>query len=156
VIGPVQVLVVGFDRPAFSGEVIAELTRLREAGIVRLVDLLLVSRGEDGTLETLTAPPGVGADLGGLAAALLGRPGDEASEGGEAADAELADDAAWSLADAVPPGSAAAVALLEHVWAGPMNAAIQRAGGVPLEETWLAPDDLETLDALIAARGSDR
>ena len=43
-IGPVQVLVVGFDRPTFSGEALAELTRLEDAGIVRLVDLLLVSR----------------------------------------------------------------------------------------------------------------
>src|SRR6266508_2175410 len=40
VMGPVQVLVVGFDRPAFSGEVLAGFTRLQEAGIVRLVDLL--------------------------------------------------------------------------------------------------------------------
>ena len=48
--GPVQVLVVGFDRPSFSGEVLAELTRLREAGIVRLVDILLVARAEDGTM----------------------------------------------------------------------------------------------------------
>jgi Family of unknown function (DUF6325) len=52
--GPVQVLVVGFDRPTFSGEVLAELTRLREAGIVRLVDLLLVARAEDGSIETVT------------------------------------------------------------------------------------------------------
>lgn len=50
-IGPVQVLVVGFDQPTFSGEVLAEFTRLREAGIVRLIDLLLVSRTEDGALE---------------------------------------------------------------------------------------------------------
>ena len=72
--GPVQVLVVGFEQPAFSGEVLAEFTRLREAGIVRLVDLLLVSRGPDGTLDTLTAPPEFGPELGALAAALLGRP----------------------------------------------------------------------------------
>ena len=51
--GPVQVLVVGFDQPRLSGEVLEELTRLREAGVVRLIDLLLVSRAEDGTLETL-------------------------------------------------------------------------------------------------------
>jgi hypothetical protein len=40
----VQVLVVGFDPPTFSGEVLAQFSRLREAGIVRLVDLLVVSR----------------------------------------------------------------------------------------------------------------
>jgi hypothetical protein len=77
--GPVQVLVVGFDRPTFSGEVLAELTRLREAGIVRLVDLLLLSRAEDGTFETLAPPDGVNADIGDLAAAVLGWPEGEAN-----------------------------------------------------------------------------
>ena len=49
--GPVQVLVVGFEEPSFSGEVLAELSRLREAGVVRLVDVLLVRRDEDGTFR---------------------------------------------------------------------------------------------------------
>jgi hypothetical protein len=93
--GPVQVLVVGFDRPSFSGEVLAEFARLREAGIVRLVDLLLVSRAPDGTLEMLTAPAELGAELGGLAAALLGRPADGADD----AAADQPEDGAWSLAD---------------------------------------------------------
>jgi hypothetical protein len=153
--GPVQVLVVGFEQPAFSGEVLAEFARLREAGIVRLVDLLFVSRAEDGALQTLAAPPGVAADLGGLAAELLSRmEGDAERAGGETAvaGADSADVPAWSLADAIPAGSAAAVALIEHTWAGPLNAAIQRAGGSPLEETWLAPDDLEMLEALIVQR----
>ena len=46
-IGPVQVLVVGFDQLTFTGEVLAEFTRLREAGLVRLIDVLLVSRSEE-------------------------------------------------------------------------------------------------------------
>jgi len=157
--GPVQVLVVGFDQPAFSGEVLAEFARLREAGVVRLVDLLLVSRGEDGRLETLTPAPGVAAGLGEVAAALLGRPeGAAGAEDGAADDAEQGVDSksedvsAWSLADAVPVGSTAAVALVEHIWAGPLTAAIRRAGGTPLEETWLAPDDLAVLDALVDQR----
>ena len=54
--GPVQVLVVGFDEPNFSGQVLAELTRLREAGVVRLIDVLLVSRGAEGTFETCPLP----------------------------------------------------------------------------------------------------
>ena len=39
-LGPVQILVVGFDRPDFSGEVIAELERLRASDVVRVIDLL--------------------------------------------------------------------------------------------------------------------
>jgi hypothetical protein len=147
--GPVQVLVVGFDQPAFSGEVLAEFTRLREAGIVRLVDLLLVARGEDGRLETLAPPADLAAGLGEVAAALLGRPEGASAAEKETGDADSADVSAWSLADAVPAGSIAAIALIEHIWAGPLTAAIQRAGGTPLEETWLAPDDLAALDALI-------
>ena len=150
--GPVQVLVVGFERPTFSGEVLAELTRLREAGIVRLVDLLLLSRAEDGTFETLATPDGTNADIGGLAAAVLGWPEGEA-DAESVLDAGSDDLTAWSLADAVPPGSAVAVALIEHLWATPLTEAIQRAGGNPLEETWLAPGDLEVLEALIVQRG---
>src|SRR5215213_10656432 len=75
-VGPVQVVVVGFDRPRFSGEVVAEFTRLEEAGIVRLVDLLLVSRAEDGSFETMTDEE-IPAHLGRLAAGVLGWAGEE-------------------------------------------------------------------------------
>lgn len=139
--GPVQVLVVGLDQPSLRGEVLAELARLRKAGIVRLVDLLLVHRGNDGTFETLEAPPGMPAGLGELTAALIGGPAVDAPSGnGDAANPSL-----WSLAEAVPPGTTAAVALLEHTWAGPLRDAIRRAGGRPLEETWLDPADAELL-----------
>jgi uncharacterized membrane protein len=150
VIGPVQVLVVGFDQPTFTGEVLAEFTRLREAGLVRLIDVLLVSRSEDGTLETLESPEAAAADLGGLAVEVLGQP--ENASQAEAAEIDTA--AMWSLADAIPAGGTAAVALIEHVWAAPLSAAIQRAGGSLLEETWLAREDRELLETLTAQRQS--
>ena len=148
--GPVQVLVVGFDRPTFSGEVVAEFTRLRDAGIVRLIDLLVVSRTEDGAFETLTLPEGVEADFGDLAASVLGQPEESAEAEAEVPDVDSA--ATWSLADAIPVGSTAAVALIEHTWATPLSGAIQRAGGTLLDETWLAREDRELLEALIAER----
>jgi hypothetical protein len=147
--GPVQVLVVGFDRPTFSGEVLAEFTRLREAGIVRLVDLLVVSRTEDGAFETLALPEGIEADLGDLAASILGQPEESLEVEPDVADT---DGATWSLADAIPVGGTAAVALIEHTWAAPLSSAIQRAGGTLLDETWLAPEDRELLETLIAER----
>lgn len=149
-IGPVQVLVVGFDQPTFSGEVLAEFTRLREAGLVRLIDVLLVSRSEDGTLETLEAPDAAAADLGGLAVEVLGQP----QNASQAETSEIDTAAMWSLADAIPVGGTAAVALIEHVWAAPLSAAIQRAGGTLLEETWLAREDRELLETLTAQRQS--
>ena len=55
----------------------------------------------------------------------------------------------WSLADSVPIGTTAAVALIEHIWAGPQRAAVHRVGGVALEESWLATDDLLFLERLM-------
>jgi hypothetical protein len=146
--GPVQVLVVGFEGPTFSGEVRAELSGLRDAGIVRLIDLLLVSRADDGTLEVLAPPADLPADTGRVAASVLGRPEGSADNAEEPAVTD-AHDATWSLADAIPVGTTAAVALIEHTWATPLRAAIQRSGGSPLDETWLAGEDLELLEALL-------
>lgn len=139
---PVQVLVVGFEEPRFSGEVLAELERLRTAGVVRLVDVLLVSRDANGTFETLPLPPGADTGLGRVAAAILGL-----VDGGDGAPEPLEGDT-WSLDDAVPPGSMGAVALIEHIWAQPLVESIRGAGGRLLDETWLAPDDVARLATL--------
>ena len=59
-LGPVQLLVVGFDRPDFSGELLAELERLRESDVVRVLDLLVVHKDADGVVQRLhlpTSPP---------------------------------------------------------------------------------------------------
>jgi len=142
--GPVQVLVVGFEEPSLSGEILAELTRLGEAGVVRLLDVLLVTRTEDGRLETLPAPPGADPDLGRLATAFLAQTENEEVRD----DIGGSDPTAWSLDDAMLPGGASAVAFIEHTWAQPLVLAIRRAGGQLLDETWLAPDDLALLGRL--------
>ena len=146
--GPVQVLVIGLDQPAFTGEVLAELSRLRSAGIVRLVDQLVVARRDDGAFETLAEPTAMTPSRGELAAAVLGSGEDEGSsmvkEG-----LGWSRLPTWSLADSVPAGTIAAVALIEHTWAAPLREAINRVGGVPLEETWLAPDDVLLLEQMM-------
>jgi len=152
VTGPVQVLVVGFDQPSFSGEVVAEFARLRDAGIVRLVDMVVVSRTAEDTFEALDLAEGLEADLGEVAASILGQPENSAATDRQGTEVDTA--STWSLADAIPVGGTAAVALIEHTWAGPLSAAIQRAGGTLLEETWLAREDRELLEALIAERQS--
>jgi uncharacterized membrane protein len=149
--GPVQVLVVAFDEPTFSGEVLTELTKLREAGIVRLIDVLVVTRAAGGTLDTLDVADDVGAGFGHIAAALFGEPlGELSGTDGSAPPGDAEEGSTWSLADAIPPGSAAAVALIEHLWAAPLSDAIRRAGGEAVEETGLAPEDVAALEALLA------
>lgn len=140
--GPVQVLVVGFDGLELSGEVMAELDRLREEGTARLIDVLLVQRAEDGTLRTLPFSDGAPPGLGEVAAGILGSTGPDGPE------PDQPDGVTWSLADALPVGTTAAVALIEHLWATRLSEAIQRAGGRPLEETWLDRDDVLRLERL--------
>jgi Family of unknown function (DUF6325) len=148
--GPVQVLVVGFDRPTFSGEVLAEFTRLRDAGIVRLIDLLFVSRTEEGAFETLALPEGVDTDFGDLAARVVAQTENSGEHAVQTAEVDAA--STWSLSDVIPAGGTAAVALIEHTWAASLTEAIQRAGGTFLDETWLAPEDRELLETLVAKR----
>jgi Family of unknown function (DUF6325) len=145
VTGPVQVLVVGFDQPVYTGDVMAELERLRRAGTVRLLDVLVVTRTEDGTFDTLPAPAGAPPGMGTRVAGILGGSADEVGSA-----AAPVGGPTWSLADAIPVGATAAVALIEHLWATPLREAIHRAGGKALDETWLAQQDVERLDHLIA------
>jgi hypothetical protein len=141
-LGPVQLLVVGFDRPDFSGEVLSELERLRESDVVRVIDLLVVHKGADGVVRRLhhsdlTAgeAEGAGAVVGALIG--LGATPVEAESGHLPAEEEL-----WSVDEAIPNDSAAAIALVEHRWAIATRDAIRAAGGVPVADAWIHPADL--------------
>jgi hypothetical protein len=124
--GPLQVLVVSFDDAQFTGEIEAELRRLEDAGIVRALDVLVVAKSAAGEIEVLRS--GEGHD------GLLGN----AVLGGEASDV-------WEVGQAIAPGSAAAIAVLEHRWAVPLRDAIERAGGQSAVTEWAEPETLERL-----------
>jgi uncharacterized membrane protein len=159
--GPVQILVVGFQETNFQGQVLDELKRLTDEGIVRLVDLAVVSKDDAGDvaaveLSGLSAEES--AELGALAGAMigLGMDGEEGMEEGAIAGAEAAEEGfigeeeVWSIADAIPEGTTAAVALIEHRWAIPLRDAIRSAGGVALADSWVHPEDLVAFGAAIA------
>ena len=164
--GPVQMLVVGFEHGKFEGEILAELKRLREQDIIRLVDLLFVAKDEQGDiaeLEHSDLSVEEAMEFGALAGALLGlgAAGEEGAEAGAIAGAEagadgsvLADDGdVWYLADSIPPGASAAIALIEHRWAIPLREAIQTAGGEALVDTWVHPQDLVAAGAAAGRPG---
>lgn len=150
--GPMQLLVLGFEGGEMKGEALAELVRLAERDIVRLVDALVVRKHEDGSVELLeiAQPLGGGGEPGVLVGRLTGltaeADADDAS-GALAAEqlGDVVDDDVWYVADAIPPGTAAAVALLEHRWAIPLRAALQGAGGQLLDEAWVHPLDLQAV-----------
>ena len=158
--GPVQVLVVGFGPDAdFKGEALRELKRLTEQDIVRVIDLLVVHKREDGAIDKVEiADDHELAKLGALAGALIGfgAAGEAGAEVGAEAGTglgdkdELYDDAeVWYIADSIPPGMTAAIVILEHRWAIPLRNAIANAGGVALADKWLHPRDLLAIGAEI-------
>jgi len=163
--GPVQMLVVGFDNGKFSGEILAELRRLREHDVVRLIDLLFVAKDEDGEIEAVEhndLAQDEAEAFGALAGALMGMgaAGEEGIEAGAALGAAAVEDRGsvinpdnvWYVADAIRPGTSAGIALLEHRWAIPLRDSIERAGGDTLVDTWIHPQDLVAAGA-IAGRG---
>ena len=153
-IGPVQMLVLGFAEDSFTGKILPELRRLRELDVVRLLDLLVVRKDDAGEIDVhqLTDLDETEAkEFGALIGALVGLgtgSADEVERAAAAGAAELEDghvfdeESVWYLADAIPAGSAAAVALIEHRWAIGLRDRIVEAGGFPLADEWIHPADL--------------
>ena len=169
-IGPVQLIVLGFEHPDFHGEVIEELEKLRESDTVRVIDALAVYKDADGEMEVmhlsnLTRDEAI--EFGSKVAALvgLGIAGEEGLEAGAELGAEAAaedggvhvfsDEEAWDILEEIPNDSAAALILLEHHWAVPLRDAILRAGGVGLADGFIHPQDLVAI-GLVATEEAEQ
>jgi uncharacterized membrane protein len=167
-IGPVQLIVLGFNHPDFHGEIIAELERLRETDTVRVIDSLAVYKDADGDigvehLSNLTTEEAV--ELGSKIGALigLGIEGEEGMEAGAEAGAEAAaegvsafsEEDAWDVLEDIPNDSAAALILLEHHWAVPLRDAIARAGGFRISDGFISPLDLVEIGLLSAEESKE-
>ncbi|KRC62333.1 hypothetical protein ASE14_00320 [Agromyces sp. Root81] len=116
-LGPVDFVIIEFPagQSSFSGEIAEELVRLVDAGTIRLIDILILRKTDDGAVEALELEDAE--DLGPLARL-------------EAELAELlAEEDIENLAAAMDPGSVAGVVVYENVWAAPFASAARRAGG---------------------------
>jgi uncharacterized membrane protein len=160
-IGPVQLIVLGFQQPEFHGEIVAELERLKESDTVRVIDALAVHKDADGEIEVahlsnLSKEEAI--EFGSKVGALIGL-GIEGEEGmvvGAEAGAEagadgvsvFTDEEAWDVLEEIPNDSAAALILLEHHWAVPLRDAIARAGGFRISDGFISPLDLVEIGLL--------
>jgi uncharacterized membrane protein len=153
-VGPIQIVVVGFEDVKFEGDILPELRRLSDLDVIRLVDMVIVTKSESGELVRVqagTLSEKDAARLGSIADLLVGLTTDdvaEADDRGAGAGAEPAelrtfagDESTWSVADVIPPGEMCVVALIEHRWAIPVRNAIQKTGGRALADAWIHPDD---------------
>ena len=155
-IGPVQLIVLGFNHPSFHGEIIAELERLRQSDTVRVIDALAVYKDAQGGMEVehlsnLSTEEAV--ELGSKIGALvgLGIEGEAGMQAGAVVGAEAAardgvqmfnDADTWDVLADIPEDTAAALLLIEHHWAVPLRDAIARAGGFRLADGFISPFDL--------------
>jgi Family of unknown function (DUF6325) len=118
-LGPVDYVVVEFpaDKADFSGAMAEELLGLVQRGLVRVLDLLFVTKNPDGSVEAFESHDFGDGELGELRAletqlAVL-----------------LAEEDVESIGAALEPGSVAAVLIWENLWAAPFGSAVRRSGG---------------------------
>ena len=116
-LGPVDYLVVEFPAGAsnFTGEMAKELLALVEAGTIRVIDVLILAKNEDGTVDAMEL-----SDVGEL--------GELQALETQLAELLAADDVEH-LAAAMEPGSTAGVLIWENLWAAPFASAARRSGG---------------------------
>jgi hypothetical protein len=139
-LGPVDWIVVEFPGSRFTGEIAPILDDLVERGTVRVLDLVLIRKGEDGELEFFELSDLDESEIGSL----------------RAYETELAtllsEDDVNAVAASVEPGSTAALLVWENRWAAPFGSAVRRAGG-QLVASGRIP--IQTLLAAVEAEDAD-
>jgi DNA-binding CsgD family transcriptional regulator len=144
-------MALSFSRGAGAEDrILAEVDRLRGRGVLRLLDMLFVAKGQDGTIERLAI--GDDEDFGSLLAAVV-----PVADGGPAVSAPAGSAAAFdpadaqALADSLQPGTAVAFLLVEHHWAAPLFDAIAETGGALIGEGFLTSEAGLVVGAEVAA-----
>ncbi len=139
-LGPIELVVIGFENGQFNGEIIPELERLVSAGVISIVDGIFVQKTADDEVvivefDDVDGDPAIDA-LGALLAEVQGLISDEDVD---------------TLIDTLPVGAAAAVLCFEHTWVVPLRDAIVNAGGELLESVRVPGAVVqEVLDAVAA------
>lgn len=136
--GPLEYLVVGFEGNRFTGQILRELRAARDKGIIRVVDLLLLTKDASGNLAAMEL-----SDLSGEEAEQLGPIAGDLLQVFEPDDIEAA-------ASTIPTNSSAGLLLFEHTWAVGLKEAIMNAGGIPLAGGLVAPAVVQLLEAELA------
>ncbi len=136
--GPLEYLVVGFEGNRFTGQILRELRAAHDKGIIRVVDLLFLTKDASGNLAAMEL-----SDLSGEEAEQLGPIAGDLLQVLEPDDVEAA-------ASNIPTNSSAGLLLFEHTWAVGLKEAIMNAGGIPLAGGLVAPVVVQLLEAELA------
>lgn len=134
--GPIDYVLLEFPRDRLTGQAGPALMDLVERGVIRLFDLLVVSKGEDGMVEVLelTDPLSESGGFHYFAGASSGM---------------LGEDDVREASEALTPGTVAALVVYENTWAAPFVAAVRSSGGELVASARIpAGDVIAALDAL--------
>jgi len=140
-VGPSEYIVIAFEGNKFSGEIMPEIKRLKEGNLIRILDALVLQRDDGGELLSfeISDLPDMQQDVTDL-------------------DADLGQwfslDDIEQIGGVIPNSSTVALLLVEHVWAEPLSGAIRRANGTMLARTYVSPELLEEVEALVGAGAS--
>ena len=138
--GPIDFVLLEFSGKELKGEVASAVMDLVEQGIVRVYDVLVVMKEADGTFSGLNVEDLSADDVGDFTIFSGARSG------------LLGDDDIRQAADAMEPGTVAALIVYENVWAIPFVRATRRAGGELIASARIPAQDLmDALDTLDAA-----
>ncbi|WP_413166796.1 hypothetical protein ACL6C3_08845 [Capilliphycus salinus ALCB114379] len=160
-ISPLQLVVIRFENDKnFHGQILRELDAVRSRGVIRLIDLLFVHKNDAGQIEIMTDSD---LDHGGLSeygtalSRLLGlenptSTADKAELNGSGSSIYgiTSDEIKTLLAD-IAPGTAVALGLFEHTWAGGLSEAIREAGGHLIAQGILTRDAVMVVGEELAA-----
>ncbi len=143
--GPIDFVLIEFQGDRATGAAARELLDLVERGIVRIFDLVLIGKGEDGSVAALDLADPSAAGAAGDFARLTG-----------ARSGLLGEDDVAEAAAAMSPGTLAALIVYENSWAAPFVTAAREAGGevvasarIPAQDVMDALEALEAFDAAV-------
>jgi hypothetical protein len=137
-IGPVEYLILGFPDNKFTGQIVPEIAKLIDSGLIRIIDLTFISKDAAGgvevveydAVEELAAFAGLDAEVGGI----------------------LTDEDVAYAASSLEPNSSAALLVWEDTWAAPFAVAVRNANGVILEGARIPREIIEeSIDSLADA-----
>lgn len=170
--GPIQIMLFGFEDFEATGAIVDELNTLSQAGTITVVDARFLLKGDDGELLAVRASDlsdderadlraaagaliglGAGAVMGGeegaVEGALLG------AEAGWIGDAGLSDEELDAIGDDLEPGDALLLLVIENSWAEGLRNAIRDAGSVFARAEYLTPEGLVALGALLGLSATE-
>jgi uncharacterized membrane protein len=130
-LGAVELLVIGFPENQFTGEIVPALADLVDKGTIRLIDVVFVSRENDGSVIGLELSS-VDDSIREAFSPLLSDP-----------ESLIHDEDIADVAEALDPGSSVALVLFEHTWANGFRRALVEAGGELIDSFRIAPEAID-------------